>query len=98
MTHDEIFAMVVDGLSSTFQLDVARITPDANLYTDLDIDSIDAVDLAAKLQRQTGRRLAPETFRSVRTVRDLVSSLEVLLATPPDDVPTRAESPALEST
>ena len=42
------------------------------LYTDLDIDSIDAVDLAVKLKQLTGKRLQPEVFKSVRTVQDVV--------------------------
>jgi acyl carrier protein len=48
---------------------------DANLYTDLDIDSIDAVDIAVKLKQLTGKRLQPEIFKSVRTVRDVVNAL-----------------------
>ena len=78
MTHDEVYAMVVKGLQETFELDVARITPTANLYTDLDIDSIDAVDLAVKLQKLTGKRMAPEVFKTVRTVGDVVTAIEAL--------------------
>ena len=79
MTHEQIFQLIVEGLTSTFQLDAARITAEARLYEDLDIDSIDAVDLAAKLQRATGTRLSPEVFKSVRTVNDLVNALDELL-------------------
>ncbi len=79
MTQEQIFQLITDGLTSTFQLDPARITLDATLYDDLDIDSIDAVDLAAKLQHTTGTRLSPEVFKSVRTVGDLVSALDGLL-------------------
>ena len=81
MTHDEIYQMIVEKLHATFQLDPSRITLDANLYADLDIDSIDAVDLAVKLQRVTGKRITPEMFKSVRTVRDLVNAVGVLLRT-----------------
>lgn len=85
MTHpipankEEVFAWVVDVLHQTFELDRAKITADANLYTDLDIDSIDAVDLAVKLNQLTGKRLAPEVFKSVRTVQDVVDALAALL-------------------
>jgi acyl carrier protein len=81
MTQDEIYTLIVEKLHTTFQLDPSRITLDANLYADLDIDSIDAVDLAVKLQRITGKRITPETFKSVRTVRDLVNAVGVLLRT-----------------
>ena len=79
MTQEQILQLITEGLTSTFQLDPSRITLDATLYDDLDIDSIDAVDLAAKLQRATGTRLSPEVFNSVRTVGDLVTALDGLL-------------------
>jgi acyl carrier protein len=49
------------------------------LYSDLDIDSIDAVDLAVKLTQLTGKRLEPQVFKSVRTVQDVVDALTGLL-------------------
>ena len=79
MSRDEVYAMVVKGLHETFELDPARLTPDANLYTDLDIDSIDAVDLAVKLQKLTGKRMQPEVFKTVRTVGDVVTAIEALV-------------------
>jgi acyl carrier protein len=79
MTKEEIYPWVVDMLHEMFELDKAKITPDANLYTDLDIDSIDAVDLAVKLKQLTGKRLQPEVFKRVRTVQDVVDALAGLL-------------------
>ena len=78
MNKDEIYPMLVDMLHEMFELDKAKITPDANLYSDLDIDSIDAVDLAVKLKELTGKRLQPEVFKSVRTVQDVVNALAAL--------------------
>jgi acyl carrier protein len=80
MTKEEIYPWIVDMLHEMFELDKAKITPQANLYNDLDIDSIDAVDLAVKLKQLTGKRLQPEVFKSVRTVQDVVNALEGLLA------------------
>ncbi|HXV49552.1 MAG TPA: acyl carrier protein [Candidatus Binatia bacterium] len=80
MGKDEIYRWVVDMLHEMFELDKAKITPQANLYTDLDIDSIDAVDLAVKLKQLTGKRLQPEVFKNVRTIQDVVDALEGLLA------------------
>jgi acyl carrier protein len=79
-SKEEIYPWVVDILHEMFDLDKAKITAEANLYTDLDIDSIDAVDLAVKLKELTGRRLQPEVFKSVRTVEDVVNALTGLLA------------------
>jgi acyl carrier protein len=80
VTRDEIYPWVADILHEMFELDKAKITPQADLYTDLDIDSIDAVDIAVKLKQLTGKRLQPEVFKSVRTVEDVVKALEDLLA------------------
>ena len=80
MSKEEIYPWVVDTLHEMFELDKAKITPQSNLYTDLDIDSIDAVDLAVKLKHLTGKRLEPDVFKSVRTVQDIVNALEGLLA------------------
>ena len=80
MTHDEIHAWIVDTLHEMFELDKAKITQQANLYTDLDIDRIDAVDLAVKLKQLTGKRLQPEVFKTVRTVQDVVDALVALQA------------------
>jgi acyl carrier protein len=80
MTNDEIHAWIVDTLHEMFELDKAKITPQADLYADLDIDSIDAVDLAVKLKQLTGKRLQPEVFKTVRTVQDVVDALIALQA------------------
>lgn len=57
MTNDQIFATLSTILQETFAIEPERITPEARLYEDLDIDSIDAVDLIVKLKPITGRRL-----------------------------------------
>lgn len=75
MTKQEIHAWISRVLHEQFEIEPARITPDANLYTDLDIDSIDAVDLMVKLKDLTGKRLQPEVFKTVRTVQDVVDAL-----------------------
>lgn len=78
MSKNEIYQWVSDVLQEMFELDQANITPRANLYTDLDIDSIDAVDLVVKLKQLTGLRLQPEVFKAVRTVQDVVDALDAL--------------------
>jgi acyl carrier protein len=51
------------------------ITPDADLQDDLDLDSIDAVDLIVKLQELTGQKIKPEEFKTVRTINDVVNRI-----------------------
>lgn len=75
MSRDEVFAWVVDLLVEMFELDRSGLTLESNLYADLDIDSIDAVDLAVKLKQRTGRALAPEVFKTIRTIGDVVDAL-----------------------
>jgi acyl carrier protein len=72
---DTVYAILRDALVELFELEPERITPAANLYTDLEIDSIDAIDLIDHIKRVTGRKLAAEDFRSVRTVDDVVQAV-----------------------
>jgi acyl carrier protein len=78
MGKDELFAWVADLLAEMFELDRSSLTPESNLYADLDIDSIDAVDLAVKLKQMTGKRLQPEVFKTIRTIGDVVAALDGL--------------------
>jgi acyl carrier protein len=74
-TRDEIFATLRDAMVELFELDVERVTLTANLYQDLEIDSIDAVDLIDHIKRQTGKKIAAEEFKSVRSVSDVVDAV-----------------------
>ena len=66
-------------MSDMFELDPDALSEDAKLYEELDIDSIDAVDLIVELKAYTGRKIGPEDFKNVRTVGDLVTALDKLL-------------------
>ena len=79
MTKDEIFHRLSAVLQESFEIAPQKITLGARLYEDLDIDSIDAVDLMVKLRSLTERRLQPEAFRQVRTVADVVDALDLHL-------------------
>jgi acyl carrier protein len=78
-TEAEILASVVQVLHDTFGIEKVRIVPDADLYSDLDIDSIDAIDLLVKLQKLTGKRLSPDAFKTVRKIKDVVAAIHVLV-------------------
>lgn len=80
MTKDAIYERIVQILQDTFDIDAARITPEAKLYDDLDIDSIDAVDLIVQLKPIAGKRLNAEAFKSVRTIQDVVDALHQLVS------------------
>lgn len=80
MNHQQILARLRELLVDKFEIDPARITLEADLYQDLDLDSIDAVDLVIKLQEMTGKRIRPEDFRGVRSIGDVVAAVDRLLA------------------
>ena len=79
MTEQDIYTRLSAILVETFDIEPERIRPEARLYDDLDIDSIDAVDLIVKLKPLVGKRLQPEAFKSVRTLQDVVNALTALL-------------------
>ncbi|ANI31757.1 acyl carrier protein [Yersinia entomophaga] len=82
MDKQDIYQEVSDLLVKLFEIDRSQITPQARLYEDLELDSIDAVDMVVHLQKKTGRRIKPESFKSVRTVQDVVDAVEQLLQQP----------------
>lgn len=77
-TKDEMLGQIQAALVELFEIEPGRITPEARLSEDLEIDSIDAVDLIDRLRRQTGRKISAEEFRTVRTVGDLVDAVYAL--------------------
>jgi acyl carrier protein len=82
MNKDDILQRVATILVETFEVDRSKVTLDAKLYDDLEIDSIDAVDLIVQLKPLVGRRLEPDTFKSVRTVSDVVEAVHGLVNNP----------------
>jgi acyl carrier protein len=80
MTRDQIFQRVSQVLTETFELDGSRIRLETRLFDELDLDSIDAIDMAVKLQGMTGRRVAEAELRGIRTVGDVVDLIEAQLA------------------
>jgi acyl carrier protein len=80
MTEKQILEELRAILADAFEIDPARVTPDAHLFEELDLDSIDAVDLAIKLQQMTGKRIRPDEFKSVRTVGGVITAVQGLLA------------------
>jgi acyl carrier protein len=80
MTDNQILDELRVILAEAFEIDPHRVTPDAHLFDELDLDSIDAVDLAIKLQQMTGKRIRPDEFKSVRTVGGVIVAVQGLLA------------------
>jgi acyl carrier protein len=79
MTKDQLFQRIVAILHDTFGIDPAKVSLESKLGEDLDIDSIDAVDLIVQLKPLLGGNLRPEAFRSVRSVQDVVDALYAMM-------------------
>ena len=70
--EDAILHRIGEILHQTFEVDPAAIHPHAHLLDDLDLDSIDAIDLAVKLEEETGLEVSEEELREIRVVQDVV--------------------------
>lgn len=77
MNKEELFLKIREILVEQFDVEAADVSLDANLYDELQIDSIDAVDLLVQLKELTGQKIAPEKFREVRTIGDVLDALIV---------------------
>lgn len=75
MNREDLFNEIRQALVELFELSPEDVTLEADLYKDLDIDSIDAIDLLAMLREKSGVRLSPEQFREVRTVGDVIDKV-----------------------
>ena len=77
-SQEEIFEKLKTILVDDFEIAPEKLTLDANLFEDLELDSIDAVDLAVKLQEFTEKKISPENFKQIRTVNDVVLAIYAL--------------------
>ena len=75
MSEVEIFEILKKALIELFEIDESKIKPETRIYEDLQIDSIDAIDMIDYIKRQTGYRLMPEDFKNVKTLEDIVNAV-----------------------
>ena len=80
MTKEDVLGRVNDVLAGEFEVDRAKLVPEARLFEDLDLDSIDAVDLVVRLQQQTSLKVKAEDFKAIRTLGDVADVIVKLAA------------------
>ncbi|OSQ42691.1 MULTISPECIES: acyl carrier protein [unclassified Thalassospira] len=80
-SRQEVYQQLHDYLVDLFEVPSESISPDARLMEDLDLDSIDAVDLIVKFQERVGKKIPAMEFKSVRTVDDVVEKIHALVNT-----------------
>ena len=78
MEKQQIYDKIREALIEDFELDPEKVGPEARLYEDLNLDSIDAVDLIVKLKTFIPRNIDPEVFKSMRTLQDVVDGINDL--------------------
>lgn len=78
-TKDEIFKHIKEILVKEFDINESKLTPEALLIEDLDLDSIDAVDLVVRLQSIIGCKVEPDDFKQIRTLQDMVDAIEKII-------------------
>ncbi|EOR09624.1 acyl carrier protein [Acinetobacter genomosp. 15BJ] len=80
LTQEQVLAKLREWMHDLFEIEPDDIQLDSNLYEDLDVDSIDAVDLVVKIKELTGKQVKPEDFKAVRTVQDVVAVIQNMTA------------------
>ncbi|TNF35219.1 MAG: acyl carrier protein [Gammaproteobacteria bacterium] len=73
MDRNTILEHLTTVLVRDFEVPAEAITPEANLYADLDLDSIDAVDLIVQVQDLIDKKIQPDEFKAARTVDDILT-------------------------
>lgn len=79
MDKQQIFDRIKKALSEDFDINEDQLVPEARLYEDLNLDSIDAVDLIVKLKSLLPKNIDPEMFKKVRTIQDVVDVIAATL-------------------
>ena len=75
ISKEDIFNELKTILVDDLEIPEAEIKESSNLFTDLDLDSIDAVDIAVRMQRYTDKKLPPEEFKKIQTIDDVVNAV-----------------------
>ena len=73
--QQKIYLQLKDLLVNYFELPENMISHETDLYEELELDSIDAIDLMVKLRELTDLDIKPEAFKKIRTVGDVVNEL-----------------------
>jgi len=75
-SKDEIFKWVTDLMKTEFHFRDEDLRLGTHLVDDLDLDSIDAVDLAVRVEERTGLSLSEADLKSIRTIQDIVDLID----------------------
>ena len=71
ISQDDIFNKIKDVLIEEFEVEPEAVKLDANLFTDLELDSLDAIDLMVTLDKELEIEIKTETMQDMRTIQDV---------------------------
>jgi acyl carrier protein len=81
MIDQEIIDKINKVFEESFEIEKERLVPEAHIFTDLGLDSLDIVDLVVALQNSFGVKIRnEEKVRDIRTLQDIyqfISSLKI---------------------
>ncbi len=80
LSQEQVLTKLREWMEDLFEIEPETVQLDSNLYSDLDVDSIDAIDLVVKIKELTGKQVKPEDFKNVRTVLDVVTVIQNMTA------------------
>ena len=70
MDKQQIYEKIRNALVNDFEMDAAKVVPEARLYEDLNLDSIDAVDLIVKLKQYIPRNVVDGVYELTQETKD----------------------------
>ena len=73
-----MFEEIRDIMVSTLDLDEDKVTPETNLRTDLDIDSLDLVEFVSEVEDHFGIMIPQDALEGIQTVSDFAAMVEKL--------------------
>jgi acyl carrier protein len=80
MEASEIFDKIKEFFIEEFEIEEELITMDAGLFTDLGLDSIDALDMVGMLESNYDIEVKENEIKNIRTIRDVVEFISGKLA------------------
>ncbi len=76
MTDAELIQAVNEVFIDSFEIPPENVKPDAQIFGDLGLDSLDVVDLVAAIQKRFSVQVRDdERVRAIRTMQDLYNYL-----------------------
>lgn len=72
MNREEVFHLIRGFFTEEFEIPAEKIVPEANLFADLALDSIDALDMVGMLEARLDIEVREEDLKAIRTVGDVV--------------------------